>query len=580
MEESKATSLIIAVNKNSTLTDTDIKEYLADSSVHVEAITSPKGFKIVVSSDIAQQLLDKGEDTLKTERVNFAEEDPSCTLYIKGITDKVDEKDLNAALSTEGKICMTSIPKSEDRKPIGIAFVRFNRKADALKAAEKYKTLEINDVKLECSKYAQQSKPRTLSTESATFKNLPTSYTEEEAYKMLSEYGQIAELNLDRESGTGTVSYANHGSVTKAIQGLNGKKLEDQTFLISDNSEKKKKATQYNNLYVGNVDPNVTEEELKEEFGKYGEIESMLRPTRKVTDFSGETKTINKNHVFVSFKDSKAASEVIKELDGRILWGRQLDINYYDSEAKYGPNAKSKQNSSQQMQDLAQSFMQAMVMAAGMANNMNRGRGGYGGQSQGGYRGNNPNYRGGSRGGRGVNRGGRGSRGGMRGGPPGGYQVRSQYEQKPPMMGAHMAPPMSGMGSMGPPPYGSMDPGMGYNPAMHPGHSHGMQAPSTQMQQTPQKMSAPAAAPSSDNDIGASLEELNSMGQDERDNILGTFLYNKLEPLRGGEVAGKIAGMFLDLPTEEVYEIATQEETFQKYFGEALALIEKEGEQD
>jgi len=570
MEESKITSVIIAVNKTSTLTAADIQEYLSDPSVHVEAITSPKGFKVVVSSDVAQTLLDKGEDTLKTERVNFAEEDPSCTLFIKGITEKVDEKDLNAALSTEGKICMTSIPKNEERKPTGIAFVRFNRKADALKAAEKYSTLEINDVKLECSKYAQQSKPRTLSTESATFKNFPTSYTEEEAYKMLSEYGQIAELNLDQATGTGTVSYSNHGSVTKAIQGLNGKKLEDQTFLISDNSEKKKKATQYNNLYVGNVDPNVTEEELRQEFSKYGEIESMLRPTRKITEFNGESKTVNKTHVFVSFKDSKAASDVIKELDGRSVWGRPLDINYYDPEAKLGPNAKSKQNANQQMQDLAQSFMQAMVMAASMATNMNRGRGGYGGPSQG-YRGSNPNYRGGSRGTRGVNRGGRGSRGTMRGGPPGGYQVRSQYEQKPPMMGAHIPPPMTGM------------PPMGYTPAMHPAHSthpHSMQVPSTQMQQIPQKMSAPAAAPVSDNDIGVSLDELSNMEQEERDNILGTFLYNKLEPLRGGDVAGKIAGMFLDLPTDEVYEIATQEETFQKYFGEALALIEKEGEQD
>lgn len=581
MEESKTMSLIIAVNKGSTLTDADIKEYLGAPDAHVEAISSPKGFKVVVSSDVAQQLLEKGDDTLKTEKVNFAEEDPSCTLFIKGITDKVDEKDLNTALSTEGKICMTSIARDEDRKPTGIAFVRFNRKADALKAAEKYSTLEVNDVKLECSKYSQQAKPRTSSTESASFKNLPSSYTHEDAHKMLSEYGSIAELTLDSESGTGTVSYSTHGAVTKAIQMLNGRKVDNHTFLISDNTENKKKAAQYNNLYVGNVDSNVSDQEIREEFGKYGEIDSLLRPTRKITDFNGETKTVNKNHVFVSFKDPKAASDVIKELDGRHLWGKQLDINYYDSEAKFGPNAKSKTAPNQQLQDFAQNLIQAMVMATNMSGGMNRGRGGFGGPSQN-YRGSNPNYNRGSRGTRGgMNRGTRGTRGNMRGGPPGGYQVRSQYEQKPPMMGAHMPPPMGGMPPMGPPPsFGGMDAGMGYNPMMHSAPTHHMQSSPSPMQQVPQKASKPAPTQSSDNDLGVSLEELSSMDQEERDNVLGTYLYNKLEPLRGGDIAGKIAGMFLDLPTEEVYEIASQEETFNKYYNEALGLIEKEGEAD
>jgi hypothetical protein len=44
---------------------------------------------------------------------------------------------------------MTVIKTTDDHKPIGMAFVRFNRKVDAINFAEKNKTLTINGKKLE-----------------------------------------------------------------------------------------------------------------------------------------------------------------------------------------------------------------------------------------------------------------------------------------------------------------------------------------------------------------------------------------------------------------------------------------------
>ena len=45
---------------------------------------------------------------------------------------------------------MTVIQKSsEDHKPTGMAFVRFNRRDDAINFAERNKTLSINGKKLE-----------------------------------------------------------------------------------------------------------------------------------------------------------------------------------------------------------------------------------------------------------------------------------------------------------------------------------------------------------------------------------------------------------------------------------------------
>jgi polyadenylate-binding protein len=558
MEESKQVPIIITVIKTSSLTDADIKDYLSDNNAHVEAITSPKGFKILVSTEKAEELLAKEVDTLKGEKIYLAEDDPFCTLFVKGITSAVDESDLNTALSVEGRICMVSILRNVKHQPVGSAFVRFNKKDDALRAAENHKELTVNEVKLSVEIYKpKQSKPKSSINESASFKNVPSSYSEQDVFNMLSQHGPIANLEFNADSGTGTVSFSSHGCVTRAIQALNGTKLLDSTFIITDNSEgKKTKAAQYNNLYVGNVDFNVTEQELRDEFSKFGEIESLLRPTRQVKTQSGETKKVNKNHIFVSFKDSVSASNVIKEMDGRTHWGRTLDINYYDPEAKYGPNAKTKKTTQIDQEELAQNFMNMMsMMVSTMSGNMRGNRGGYGGQNRGNYRGGN-NYGRGSRGSRGM------PRGGMRGAPPhpgAKYnQVRSQYEK--PVMQPYMAPPPAAT-------YNTMEHQMGYNPPM----------PTNMAPPAMQAPKAPEPQPKEpENGLGVTLEQLNNMEKDEQENILGTFLYNKLEPLRGGEVAGKITGMFLDLPTNEIYEIATVDATFQKYLKDAIDLIENE----
>jgi len=375
-------------------------------------------------------------------------------------------------------------------------------------------------------------------------------------------------------------------------------------FFISDTTEKRKNANKYNNLFVGNIGPDVTEQELRDKFGEFGEIESMLRPTRKLFE-NGENITINKSHCFVSFKDPNNASDVIKMMDGQFFWNRKLSIDYYKPRDQMVQKTQADNSA-----NMAEAFMQMMVSTMGsMANNMNSGKcvcvnlsinpsiGGYGGPPSQNYRGGNNygnNYNRGGRGSRGS-RGHRGGRGAIRGAPPGGpggYNVRSQYEQKP--MGQ-----MGRMPPMGPPPsfnqmgsnmgnYGSMPPqnqapqSMMHNQPpqqMMQNHSpQGLPSAGAPVQQQKQSNQAP---PQKDSplELGHTLEEIEKMEKSDQENVLGTYLYDRLAPLCGGEVAGKITGMFLDLAASEVYEIATDPTVFNKYYGEAMALIQQEGQE-
>ncbi|HIE50332.1 MAG TPA: RNA-binding protein [Armatimonadetes bacterium] len=75
-----------------------------------------------------------------------------------------------------------------------------------------------------------------------------------------------------------------------------------------------------NNIYVGNLAYTVTEDELTECFGEYGEVIKINLITDK---FSGQSKGFG----FVEMAKQIDAEEAIKALNGFLLNGRNLKVN-------------------------------------------------------------------------------------------------------------------------------------------------------------------------------------------------------------------------------------------------------------
>ncbi len=74
-----------------------------------------------------------------------------------------------------------------------------------------------------------------------------------------------------------------------------------------------------NRIYVGNLPFSVTQEQLKELFSQYGEIEETVVITNK---FSGRSKGFG----FVSFKDEDSAEKAIAEMNKKEVEGRPLNV--------------------------------------------------------------------------------------------------------------------------------------------------------------------------------------------------------------------------------------------------------------
>lgn len=73
-------------------------------------------------------------------------------------------------------------------------------------------------------------------------------------------------------------------------------------------------------LFVGNIEWGTTEEDLKELFGQYGEIEEAIIIKDRM---SGRSKGFG----FVTFAEDADAEKAIEALSGQELNGRELVVN-------------------------------------------------------------------------------------------------------------------------------------------------------------------------------------------------------------------------------------------------------------
>ncbi len=89
-------------------------------------------------------------------------------------------------------------------------------------------------------------------------------------------------------------------------------------------------------LYVGGLDPAVTESTLRAAFIPFGPIQSIDLPM----DYAAGT---HKGYAFLEFVDAEDASEAIYNMDGAELFGKTLVVNVAQADKMVGNSASGKQ---------------------------------------------------------------------------------------------------------------------------------------------------------------------------------------------------------------------------------------------
>ena len=197
------------------------------------------------------------------------------------------------------------------------------------KKAESFFAISANKNKLRCmtppvggakaTKLLRQTSDE-FDPSSFTFKDLflgdlDAGVTEAQILTLFKQYGKVEKIDIKRHKGSG--KSMGYGFVTMgSAQSARACRLTLDNYPIGGKPIKVRWAEPNTNLFVGDLDPAVTTDMLKDIFRIFGPI------------YEHDTHVKKGKYGFVRFKSRKNAERAKREMDGKVMYGRRLRIGW------------------------------------------------------------------------------------------------------------------------------------------------------------------------------------------------------------------------------------------------------------
>eukprot|EP01012_Entosiphon_sulcatum_P063183 TRINITY_DN9024_c0_g1_i1.p1 TRINITY_DN9024_c0_g1~~TRINITY_DN9024_c0_g1_i1.p1 ORF type:complete len:632 (+),score=135.54 TRINITY_DN9024_c0_g1_i1:32-1927(+) len=240
----------------------------------------------------------------------------SASLYVGDLHPEVTEAMLFEAFKEVGPVLSIRVCRDAvTRRSLGYAYVNFQNPQDAERCIEALNFTKIKD--RSCRIMWSQRDPTLRKTNRGNIfiKNLPKDIEHKALHDTFSAFGNILSCkvvtNSEGESlGYGFVHFESDEAAQAAIDKVNGMLMNGQQVIVAPFERRQKRWSHnienFTNLYVKHLDANVTQEQLKELFEKYGETTSVvvaIRPDGASRGFG-----------FVNYKDHNDAVKAVDSL--------------------------------------------------------------------------------------------------------------------------------------------------------------------------------------------------------------------------------------------------------------------------
>ncbi|XP_052173604.1 polyadenylate-binding protein 7-like isoform X2 [Diospyros lotus] len=263
---------------------------------------------------------------------------------LQNLSESVDNAKLQEMFQRFGNILSCKVVMSEDGKSKGYGFVQFESEESAIGAITKLNGFSIGGKQMYVGKFVKKS-DRVLSSPDAKYtnlymKNLDADVTEEVLKEKFSRFGKILSLVISKDDngaskGFGFVNFDSSDDARRAMEAMNGtelgskilyvaraqKKAEREQVLRHQFEEKRKEQIlkyQGSNVYVKNIDDDITDDELRKHFGQCGTITSakLMR----------DDKGISKGFGFVCFSTPEEANKAVNTFHGYMFRRKPLYV--------------------------------------------------------------------------------------------------------------------------------------------------------------------------------------------------------------------------------------------------------------
>ncbi|EMR08518.1 hypothetical protein PNEG_03000 [Pneumocystis murina B123] len=319
-------------------------------------------------------------------RIMWSQRDPSLrktgtgNVFIKNLDSSIDNKALHDTFTAFGNILSCKVAVDELGNSKGYGFVHYKTSESAEAAIKHVNGMLLNNKKVyvghHVSKKDRQSKFDAMKANFTNIyvKNINPEISEAEFEELFRKFGNVTSLSLSvdengKSRGFGFVNYENHEDAARAVGELHDTEYKDRKLYVSRAQKKHEreeelkkqyeqakldKLNKYNgiNLFVKNLDDDIDDERLRQEFSIFGTITSA----KIMVDDNGKSKGFG----FVCFSSPDEATKAITEMNQRMVSGKPLYVALAQRKDVRRSQLESQINARNQLR------MQQQAAAAGM----------------------------------------------------------------------------------------------------------------------------------------------------------------------------------------------------------------------
>jgi len=309
-------------------------------------------------------------------RLMWSQRDPAKrksgagNIFIKNLDKSINNAILYDTFSPFGRILSCKVEVDNNGVSKGYGFVAYETQEEADKAM-KVNGMSIADKIVFVGPFMPKKARGVDSAPTFTniyVKSLPTSVTKEELEKLFAAHGTVTSCAImqsetGESKGFGFVNFEKAEEAQAAVDKLDGdeslggkiyvgkaQKKQDRELELRKQRAEQLQKIQGSNVYVKNLDDNIDDERLKQEFSRFGTVNSAK--------IMRDDKANSKGFGFVLFANPEDAARAIGEMNGVIFGSKPL----------YASLAQRKDVRRAQLATLHQ--QKANMMQMGMMNGM------------------------------------------------------------------------------------------------------------------------------------------------------------------------------------------------------------------
>ena len=158
--------------------------------------------------------------------------------------------------------------------------------------------------------------------------NLDERVTDSLVWELMLQAGRIVNVHLPKDrvtqshQGYGFVEFISEEDAEYAARVMNQVRLYGKPIRVNKASADKQKIVEVGaELFIGNLDPMVTEQTLYETFSRFGSLIAAPKVAR-------DDANLSKGYGFVSFSNFEASDEAVANLNGQYLMNKEISVQY------------------------------------------------------------------------------------------------------------------------------------------------------------------------------------------------------------------------------------------------------------